>query len=63
MLMMKKDGKLLSHHFTLRRDGFLEQMLLNVVRQTAPSPGDSLSQGMKKLLSANVGKLIHGNLA
>jgi hypothetical protein len=43
MSVMQEDGKPLSHEFTVRHYGLLEQMLLNGLRQSAPDPNSGLS--------------------
>jgi hypothetical protein len=48
MSVMQEDGKSLSHEFTVRHDGLLEQMLLSRLRQSAPNPNSGLSQSAKK---------------
>lgn len=49
MSMMQEDGKLLSHCLALGRHCFLEQVVLNIVRQLAPISCNSVSQSAKDL--------------
>jgi hypothetical protein len=42
MSVMQEDGKPLSHEFTVRYYGLLEQVLLSGLRQSAPNPDNSL---------------------
>ena len=42
---MQEDRKMRSHRFTLRGHRLLEQMTLHVLRQIAPHPDNSLTQG------------------
>jgi hypothetical protein len=43
MFVMEEDGKLLPHWLALRRHGFLEQIVLNLLGQLAPDLRNSLS--------------------
>jgi hypothetical protein len=61
MPVMQEDGKPLSHEFTVRQYGLLEQMLLSGLRQGAPNPDSGLSQSAKKQIIGFAGA-IHGNL-
>jgi hypothetical protein len=61
MSVMQEDGKPLSHEFTVRHYGLLEQMLLNGLRQSAPDPNSGLSQSAKKQIIGFAGA-IHSNL-
>ena len=38
MTIVQEDGQSVSRWLTLRRYGFLEQLMLNIVRQVAPYP-------------------------
>jgi hypothetical protein len=61
MSVMQEDGKPLSHEFTVRHHGLLEQMLLSGLRQSAPNPDSSLSQSAKKQIIGYAGA-VHSNL-
>jgi hypothetical protein len=50
MQVMQEDGKLLSSRLTLGRHCFLEKMMLNILRQFAPNPGNRVPQGANCLL-------------
>jgi hypothetical protein len=43
MLLVQEHRKLRSYGFALRRDRRLEEMILDVLRQVAPYPNDSLA--------------------
>jgi hypothetical protein len=62
MLDMKKDGKPLSHGLILGRNGRLEQVVLNVLRQITPEPDNSLTQSAEKLLLNLGGEFVHAGL-
>jgi len=58
---MQEDRKPRSHEFTVRHYGLLEQVLLSGLRQSAPNPDNSLSQGAKEQIIGFAGA-IHSNL-
>ena|SRR5882724_3715281 len=61
MPVMQEDGKLLPPCLALRRHGFLEQVVLNMLRQPAPNLGNSVSQGANNLLMSLSGKQIQSD--
>ncbi len=58
MQVMQEDGELLSHGLAMRRHGFLEQMVLKLLRQPAPNSCDTRSQDAKSLLLSLSGKQV-----
>jgi hypothetical protein len=49
MLVMQMDRQLLPNDFSFRGDGSLEQIMLDLLRKTAPSPGNRLAKSTRKL--------------
>ena len=47
MQVMQEDGKLLSPRLALRGNCLLENVMLNILRQITPNPGNCVSQGLK----------------
>src|SRR5258705_813313 len=60
MPVMQEDRKLRSDRLALRRHRLLEEMVLHLLRQSAPCPNDSLTQGTRKLLHSHAGAGIGG---
>jgi hypothetical protein len=48
MLFMQVQCKLLPNAFSLRPDRRLEQIVLNLLRKTAPTPGNCFSKSARK---------------
>jgi hypothetical protein len=61
VFLVQEDSELLSYRFAVRRGGLLEQTVLDILREIAPDPGDSMSQGAIKLLMS-VARAAHFNL-